>query len=232
METYSQYDFNPPTPCGVGPAARAPARVDSPISIHPPRAGWDNYATIAGNDGDGISIHPPRAGWDYNMRGIGCQALDFNPPTPCGVGPEKSGFFRTGATFQSTHPVRGGTGQAAKAIVGRSNFNPPTPGGVGHIMRGIGCQALDFNPPTPCGVGRRVRWRFLSHRCDFNPPPPCGVGRPLIKALRRQRPFQSTHPVRGGTFSATLTALGYVISIHPPRAGWDLQNTILHLQMY
>ena len=33
--------------------------------------------------------------------------------------------------------------------------------------------------------------------------------------------FQSTHPVRGGTFYSLLLAVLYDISIHPPREGWD-----------
>ena len=38
--------------------------VEHPISIHPPREGWDlkkMYDQIA----SGISIHPPREGWDF-----------------------------------------------------------------------------------------------------------------------------------------------------------------------
>ena len=34
--------------------------------------------------------------------------------------------------------------------------------------------------------------------------------------------FQSTHPVRGGTFPVTVAVYGDGISIHPPREGWDL----------
>ena len=77
------------------------------ISIHPPREGWD-YMLVTNNQGDTISIHPPREGWDslfYSFfakylisihppregwdRKIdfaGSYALNFNPPTPRGVG--------------------------------------------------------------------------------------------------------------------------------------------------
>ena len=56
------------------------------ISIHPPREGWDDafrfhlFAVL-------ISIHPPREGWDSARI---TPAID-------------------NSTFQSTHPVRGGT---------------------------------------------------------------------------------------------------------------------------
>ena len=33
--------------------------------------------------------------------------------------------------------------------------------------------------------------------------------------------FQSTHPVRGGTKGDLITIVGRIISIHPPREGWD-----------
>ncbi len=55
------------------------------ISIHPPRVGWDTAAatickTIT------ISIHPPRVGWDFASLLRFTRLMDFNPPTPCGVG--------------------------------------------------------------------------------------------------------------------------------------------------
>ena len=33
--------------------------------------------------------------------------------------------------------------------------------------------------------------------------------------------FQSTHPVWGGTLYSEADVLRYIISIHPPRVGWD-----------
>ena len=34
--------------------------------------------------------------------------------------------------------------------------------------------------------------------------------------------FQSTHPVRGGTFLVSVAVSPALISIHPPREGWDM----------
>ena len=35
--------------------------------------------------------------------------------------------------------------------------------------------------------------------------------------------FQSTHPVRGGTFYPFAHVVSLAISIHPPREGWDFE---------
>ena len=35
--------------------------------------------------------------------------------------------------------------------------------------------------------------------------------------------FQSTHPVRGGTYAPYADITQYCISIHPPREGWDIK---------
>ena len=42
------YDFNPPTPYGVGHALLDEICRDNCISIHPPRMGWDGASVITG----------------------------------------------------------------------------------------------------------------------------------------------------------------------------------------
>ena len=101
------------------------------ISIHPPRVGWDsigiNQPPVINNfnpptpcgvglqakkeniDWEGISIHPPRVGWDHGLVILADVSIDFNPPTPCGVGPGRPRTTGGATTFQSTHPVWGGT---------------------------------------------------------------------------------------------------------------------------
>ena len=78
-------NFNPPTPCGVGPPSVANLPLKVSISIHPPRVGWDQWL-----EPDGllllISIHPPRVGWDPTALCPVETEAHFNPPTPCGVG--------------------------------------------------------------------------------------------------------------------------------------------------
>ena len=51
------------------------------ISIHPPRAGWDDGSVYSPFADDVISIHPPRAGWD--PRRTGCcelRRISIHPP--------------------------------------------------------------------------------------------------------------------------------------------------------
>ena len=74
------------------------------ISIHPPREGWD-YILAQQAMAQAISIHPPREGWDLRLWNV----------VPLVI------------LFQSTHPVRGGTGHALPPLAAFADFNPPTP---------------------------------------------------------------------------------------------------------
>ena len=150
--------------------------------------------------GIGISIHPPRVGWDAKYSAAHSSACNFNPPTPCGVGP---------------------SGSASGNI--EEYFNPPTPCGVGLLLLSCGIRGVIFQSTHPVWGGTffqffmicilhisihppRVGWDG-SAPCPsrrprhFNPPTPCGVGR------YTQRDHIDTYP----------------ISIHPPRVGWDPQ---------
>ena len=62
--------FNPPSPCGEGPARR---KVE--LGSHP------------------ISIHPPRVGRDGRTIPVGQFTPHFNPPSPCGEGPGTMGLM-------------------------------------------------------------------------------------------------------------------------------------------
>ena len=102
--------FNPPTPWGVG-LAQIRDGGDGEVfqSTHPVGGG-----TVGDNQVEfirGISIHPPRGGWDPSMAALLRCPVNFNPPTPWGVGPRKTG--------DSAPP---------------QNFNPPTPWGVGPLQ--------------------------------------------------------------------------------------------------
>ena len=124
--------FNPPAPCGAGRVLLPDEGQVTVISIHPPRAGRDgdvDAKLVSQHDfnppapcGAGrasyprttgklqISIHPPRAGRDASDTPRNRPLRYFNPPAPCGAGR----FLRVLAAdlilFQSTRPVRGGTG--------------------------------------------------------------------------------------------------------------------------
>ena len=106
-----------------------------------------------------ISIHPPRAGRDVLPGLRGYPIHDFNPPAPCGAGhasgdpyqvfyhisihPPRAGrdgvyleLLKCIRGFQSTRPVRGGTGSASVSEMVLINFNPPAPCGAGRVWQG------------------------------------------------------------------------------------------------
>ena len=101
--------------------------------------------------------------------------------------------------FQSTHPVRGGTAGGQRPQTGHDiSIHPPRAGWDLHQVSTSYAVPISIHPPRAgwdCRLLRRLRRRGY-----FNPPTPCGVGR------------RGTWPCFAG--------LG--ISIHPPRAGWDL----------
>ncbi len=57
----------------------------------------------------GISIHPSRVGWDADNKKNTPDIQNFNPPIPCGMGPEECLDAAAAELFQSTHPVWDGT---------------------------------------------------------------------------------------------------------------------------
>ena len=192
-------DFNPPTPCGVGPARHTNSEVDTifqsthpvrggtlrlpeslpplPISIHPPRAGWDRgkpVYTMAINTFQ--STHPVRGGTGWTRR---CR-----PAVPISIHPPRAGWDQDHQRilwhlnlFQSTHPVRGGT---------VTSFD---------VNKAI----QNFNPPTPCGVGLRLCFVYPSAGFISIHPPRAGWDQMLLHFPIQHIIFQSTHPVRGGT---------------------------------
>ena len=77
-----------------------------------------------------------------------------------------------------------------------------------------------FNPPTPRGVGRR-RLRGATNFAQFQSTHPARGGTVEAEDLLTAIIFQSTHPARGGTRIPQRAIQRAVISIHPPREGWD-----------
>ena len=109
------------------------------------------------------------------------------------------------------------------------NFNPPTPCGVGHGRAALNPLGnINFNPPTPCGVGPNLR-RHRSREREFQSTHPVRGGTETFTGAVNGMIFQSTHPVRGGTANVFVHQRAVeIISIHPPRAGWDLPGYIQH----
>ena len=176
--------FNPPTSCEVGREASL-QRDEINISIHPPPARWDVRGTRVEPDAY-ISIHPPPARWD-------------NIPV-CNF---------TIAVFQSTHLLRGGTGEPHLRGA-RQGFQST------HLLRG-GTPALA--PPV--------------ERRNFNPPTSCEVG--LCLDINKGEPFNiSIHPPPARwDLSRPYKPYPLQISIHPPPARWDLNPIIvIHITVF
>ena len=123
---------------------------------------------------------------------------DFNPPSPCGEGLCKNDRAYCCKEFQSTLPMRGGTSW--------------------YYLLFVFC-LISIHPPH---AGRdnngKTIWRDAKY---FNPPSPCGEGPSKSCMVSVSETFQSTLPMRGGTFRHRQASLNYFISIHPPHAGRD-----------
>ena len=168
--------FNPPAPCGAGLSQRGHMRRAEAFSIHPPRAGRDPCH----------SLHPPNIKKFQSTRPVRGGTLvcvhlfgrmrDFNPPAPCGAGPDEliswwehecisihppragrdpilqNNLFGS-CEFQSTRPVRGGTSVFLLLLsILLISIHPPR-AGRDHARKSARSNGRDFNPPAPCGAG-------------------------------------------------------------------------------
>ena len=188
--------IHPPRGGWDAPGSDPPDRIC--ISIHPPRGGWDHafgQLVLAGH----ISIHPPRGGWDLmflaglpwinlfqSTHPVGggtsflgncfLLAINFNPPTPWGVGRPDGSPATQLSEFQSTHPVGGGTPTSRSGSMTKLLFQSTHPvggGTAGPLSRAAGDL---FQSTHPVGGGTATRTVRKSYKS-----------------------FQSTHPVGGGT---------------------------------
>ena len=123
----------------------------------------------------------------------------FNSPTPCGVGHLVASMTIHIMAFQSTHPVRGGTGRRALCdLSAEISIHPPCAGWDLHVGLVSFGDKISIHPPR-AGWDAPKSWTKESGS-HFNPPTPCGVGLPHI--LRRQPD----------------------IHFNPPPAGWDMRS--------
>ena len=178
-------------------ATRSTARRQKFQSTRPVRGGTYHRQAIAART-QFQSTRPVRGGTSKSVVRIPA-LIYFNPPAPCGAGPDLSTKLLPIARFQSTRPVRGGT-DIVSAI---------------HDV-----QAISIHPPR---AGRDHQGRYGGGVTPyFNPPAPCGAGPAGNIFPQPVQEFQSTRPVRGGTILAARKCQSDEISIHPPRAGRDV----------
>ena len=83
---------------------------------------------------------------------------------------------------------------------------------------------VDFNPRTPCGVRRYSHFRNLSG-VQFQSTHPLRGATFSLRSFPTFFPFQSTHPLRGATYGSRAAFPEAPISIHAPLAGCDAAST-------
>ena len=146
-----------------------------------------------------ISIHPPREGWD--------KAPELKQTNS--------------GKFQSTHPVRGGTTASPMLrCAGSISIHPPREG----WDRPHGCRSWIFKlfqATHPVRGGTAVMGLVMLCMTFQSTHPVRGGTLMLTICFLQSVQFQSTHPVRGGTLFHIFFAEIELISIHPPREGWD-----------
>ncbi len=124
---------------------------------------------------EAISIHPLRGEWDKAFTPFIPDTLNFNPPTPWGVGLPNGYSVRTNMTFQSTHSVGSGTG---KFLYFGVFFGFQSTHSVGSGTCDLCCIMIVVAFQSTHSVGSGTKMCALS---------------------RRKREFQSTHSVGSGT---------------------------------
>ena len=122
--------------------------------------------------------------------------------------------------FQSTHPLRGATtpdGERKEDTIFQSTH--PLRGATSFRRQyGIPSNISIHAPLAGCDMRVQVKGNFNVH---FNPRTPCGVRLMRADAKANRRAFQSTHPLRGATWSVDKLGDAVKISIHAPLAGCD-----------
>ena len=127
------------------------------------------------------------------------------------------------APFQSTRPVRGGTMTVYPSISWSDiSIHPPRAGRDNGVQLPRGVERISIHPPR---AGRDTTVALMRPvYLNFNPPAPCGAGPSIYVDGRNAMIFQSTRPVRGGTWPGRHGHVFPHISIHPPRAGRDKRS--------
>ena len=90
-------------------------------------------------------------------------------------------------------------------------------GGTPSVPFFFGQVRISIHPPR---AGWDLFFRLLPG-CTFYFNPPTNADNIVEYFL-----FQSTHPVRGGTPAGSYSVKEKIISIHPPRAGWDFDSAV------
>ena len=179
---------------------------------------------------------------------ICCDAIYFNPRTPCGVRLSLSPTRNRHRNFNPRTPCGARPCPSTRSSAVLLNFNPRAPCGARLKKSSISTSLMDFNPRAPCGA-RPTCSLYMISTSLFQSTRPLRGATPHSPASRSVScRFQSTRPLRGATdcevrvrraasnfnprapcgarpqrADAVCKVAG--ISIHAPLAGRDLRGT-------
>ena len=184
-------NFNPPAPCGAGPLIPRP--VLDTVTFQSTRPLWGGTGCLGKDVGRRkISIHPPLAGRDPKRSVIVIVfVISIHPPRA----------VIDDARNISIHPPLAGRDPAADRVADRRaliSIHPPLAGRDAFFFCVVEISRISIHPPlagrdVSPGGGRRAR-------CISIHPPLAGRDWRASRSPRRSRAFQSTRPLRGGTF--------------------------------
>ena len=214
------------------------------ISIHAPHAGCDGSrprsctgsrqfqsthpmrgATLLGFGHlpkNSISIHAPHAGCDAGNTPRYVVANYFNPRTPCGVRHPPSPSDTVTLSFQSTHPMRGATRNAAKLYRDKQiSIHAPHAGCDLYIAYQF-LRATKFQSTHPMRGATSKSLRLLPYKWISIHAPHAGCD--TIDIRFRDLLHISIHaPHAGCDINVFIYYIILHISIHAPHAGCDKQ---------
>ena len=168
-----------------------------------------------------ISIHVPRAGYDNNEALVTSRRNHFYPRTPCGVRQSRRKERETMEEFLSTYPVRGTTSGLATAGSVAAFLSTYPVRGTTACRMGRPRATRYFYPRTPCGVRRGACASGLRGGDISIHVPRAGYDISTLFVGRMGINFYPRTPC-GVRQETGLVGSGVVgISIHVPRAGYD-----------
>ena len=171
-----------------------------------------------------ISIHAPLAGCDLVEAPAVIRRLQFQSTHPL-RGATGNPRDRGGRqAFQSTPPLRGATAHHHSTRRIAADFNPRTPCGVRPVVLGSPDQNAIFQSTHPLrGATLMMYWCCAAHP-HFNPRTPCGVRPDLAHDDQRWGIISIHAPLAGCDIRELMRQEHVIISIHAPLAGCDLER--------
>ena len=129
--------------------------------------------------------------------------------------------------FQSTHPAWCGTSRAAQLVQQyRISIHPPRVGWDCTMLLFMACTS-SFQSTHPAWGGTQKCSVLLYRAFLFQSTHPAWGGTLVASSRVRPSEFQSTHPAWGGTLTRIFGSFRFLISIHPPRVGWDYAQAMM-----